>query len=68
MDSPDGTLEAAFVLIDTLGMIWTPIRAQCRGLVGTPAVGTLTGKGGEARQLAHGRPAAHDDHDPRSGR
>jgi Clp protease len=35
VDSPDGTLEAAFVVIDTLGMIRAPVRALCRARVGT---------------------------------
>jgi ATP-dependent Clp protease protease subunit len=45
VDSPDGTLEAAFVLIDTLGMIRAPVRALCRGLVGTPAIGVVAAAG-----------------------
>src|SRR5262245_30909308 len=45
VDSPDGTLEAAFVLIDTLGLIRAPVRALCRGLVGTPAMGVVSSAG-----------------------
>ena len=39
LDSPDGTLEAAFVLIDTLDPLRARVRAHCRGQVGGPAVG-----------------------------
>jgi ATP-dependent Clp protease protease subunit len=45
VDSPDGSLEAAFVLIDTLGMIRASVRALCRGVVGTPAAGVVAGAG-----------------------
>ena len=48
VDSPDGTLEAAFVLIDTLGTIRAPVRALCRGLVGTPAIGVVAAVGQRA--------------------
>jgi ATP-dependent Clp protease protease subunit len=39
--SPDGTLEAAFVLIDTLDLLRAPVRAHCRGEAGGPAVGIV---------------------------
>src|SRR5258705_6561321 len=39
LGSPDGTLEAAFVLIDTLDPLRARVRAHCRGQVGGPAVG-----------------------------
>ena len=39
LDSPDGTLESAFVLIDTLDRLRATLRAHCRGHVGGPAVG-----------------------------
>ena len=39
LDSPDGTLEAAFVLIDTLDLLHATLRARCRGQVGGPAIG-----------------------------
>lgn len=39
LDSPDGTLESAFVLIDTFDRLRTTLRAHCRGQVGGPAVG-----------------------------
>jgi ATP-dependent Clp protease, protease subunit len=39
LDSPDGTLEAAFVLIDTLDPLRARLRAHCRGQVGGPAIG-----------------------------
>ncbi len=45
VDSPDGALEAAFVLIDTLGLIRAPVRALGRGLVGTPAIGVVAAAG-----------------------
>jgi ATP-dependent Clp protease, protease subunit len=45
VDSPDGTLEAAFVLIDTVGAIRAPVRALCRGSVGTPAIGVVAAAG-----------------------
>ena len=39
LDSADGTLEAAFVLIDTVDLLRTTLRVQCRGEVGGPAIG-----------------------------
>jgi ATP-dependent Clp protease protease subunit len=39
LDSPDGTLEAAFILIDTLRMLHVTVRVHCRGQVGGPAIG-----------------------------
>jgi ATP-dependent Clp protease, protease subunit len=39
VDSPDGTLESAFVLIDTLDLLHATLRAHCRGQVGGPAIG-----------------------------
>ena len=41
LDSPDGTLEAAFVLIDTLDLLRAMLRVQCRGQVGGPAIGVV---------------------------
>jgi ATP-dependent Clp protease, protease subunit len=41
VDSPDGTLEAAFALIDTLGGLGAPVHAHCRGQAGGPAVGVV---------------------------
>jgi ATP-dependent Clp protease protease subunit len=41
LDSEDGTLEAAFVLIDTLDLAHSKVRAHCRGQVGGPAIGVL---------------------------
>lgn len=38
LDSADGTLEAAFVLIDTLDLLRAMLRVQCRGQVGGPAI------------------------------
>jgi len=42
LDSPNGTLESAFVLIDTLDLLHATLRAHCRGQVGGPAIGVLT--------------------------
>src|SRR6266436_7958657 len=39
LDSPGGTLESAFVLIDTLDLLHATLRAHCRGQVGGPAIG-----------------------------
>ncbi len=41
LDSADGTLEAAFVLIDTLDLLRAMLRVQCRGRVGGPAIGVV---------------------------
>ena len=39
LDGPDGTLESAFVLIDTLDLLHVTLRAHCRGQVGGLAIG-----------------------------
>ena len=39
LDSPDGTLESAFVLTDTIDLLHATLRAHCRGQVGGPAIG-----------------------------
>jgi ATP-dependent Clp protease protease subunit len=41
VDSSDGSLEAAFVLIDTLDLLHVPVRAHCLGRAAGPAVGVL---------------------------
>jgi ATP-dependent Clp protease, protease subunit len=41
LDSLDGTLESAFVLIDTLDLLHATLRAHCRGQVGGPAIGVV---------------------------
>jgi ATP-dependent Clp protease protease subunit len=41
IDSHDGTLEAAFVLIDTIKLLRAQVRAHCLGRVGGPSVGVL---------------------------
>jgi Clp protease len=41
IDSADGTIEAAFVLIDTLDLLRAAVRALCRGQVGGPVIGVL---------------------------
>jgi len=45
VDSPDGQLQAAFLLVDTLGQLRAPVRARCRGAVGTPAIGVVAAAG-----------------------
>ena len=42
IDSADGTIEAAFVLIDTLDLIRSAVRALCRGQVGGPVIGVVS--------------------------
>jgi ATP-dependent Clp protease protease subunit len=54
IDSPDGTLEAAFVLIDTLDGLRAAVRAHCRGEAGGPAVGVLA-VAGHRSAAAHAR-------------
>jgi len=39
LDSAEGTLEAAFVLIDTIDQLRASVHARCRGQVGGPAIG-----------------------------
>jgi ATP-dependent Clp protease protease subunit len=41
LDSPGGTLEAAFVLIDTCDRLRATLRAHCHGQVGGPAIGVV---------------------------
>jgi ATP-dependent Clp protease protease subunit len=41
LDSPDGALGAAFVLIDTADMLRSALRVLCRGQVGGPAIGVI---------------------------
>lgn len=41
LGSRDGTLEAAFVLIDVLDLVHTTVRAHCHGRVGGPAIGVV---------------------------
>lgn len=41
LDSPDGTLEAAFVLIDTLDLLRAPVHLHCRGQIGGPVIGAV---------------------------
>jgi len=41
LDSPDGSLEAAFVLIDTADTLRSTLRVLCRGQVGGPAIALL---------------------------
>src|SRR5574341_1382668 len=39
LDCPYGTLESAFVLIDTLDVLRATVHARCRGQLGGPAIG-----------------------------
>jgi ATP-dependent Clp protease protease subunit len=41
VDSPDGTLEAAFVLIDIIDLLHATVRAHCHGQLGGPAIGVV---------------------------
>ena len=41
LDSADGDLEAAFVIIDALDGLGSPVRVLCRGEVGGPALGIV---------------------------
>jgi ATP-dependent Clp protease protease subunit len=41
LDSPDGTLEAAFVVMDAIDAVRAPLRVLCRGRVGGPAIGVV---------------------------
>ena len=41
LDSPDAALEAAFVLIDTLKLLRSEVRAHCLGRLGGPSVAVL---------------------------
>jgi ATP-dependent Clp protease, protease subunit len=41
LDSPDGALGAAFVLIDTAEMLRSALRVLCRGQVGGPGIGVV---------------------------
>ena len=41
LDSPDGTLVAAFVLIDTADTLRSALRVLCRGQIGGPAIGVV---------------------------
>jgi ATP-dependent Clp protease protease subunit len=41
LDCPDGTLEAAFVVVDTLDTLRAPVRVHCRGRAGGGALGVV---------------------------
>jgi ATP-dependent Clp protease protease subunit len=41
LNSPDGTLEAAFAIVDTFGVLRAPVRVHCRGHIGGPAIGVV---------------------------
>ena len=54
VDSGDGTLEAAFVLIDVVDAAQTTVRVQCLGQVGGPAIG-VAAAGDHRAAAAHTR-------------
>lgn len=41
LDSADGTLEAAFLVMDAVDALQSPVRVLCRGQVGGPAIGVV---------------------------
>ena len=41
LDSADGNLGAAFLVIDAIGALRASLRVRCRGQVGGPAIGVL---------------------------
>jgi ATP-dependent Clp protease, protease subunit len=41
LDSPDGTLEATFTLVDTLKLLRSEVHAHCLGRLGGPSVAAL---------------------------
>ncbi|HYS17929.1 MAG TPA: ATP-dependent Clp protease proteolytic subunit [Candidatus Binatia bacterium] len=41
LDSPDGALGAAFVLIDTVTVLRSTLRVLCRGRIGGPVIGVV---------------------------
>ncbi len=41
LDSPDGALGAAFVLIDTVDTLRSALRVLCRGQIGGPSIGVV---------------------------
>jgi ATP-dependent Clp protease protease subunit len=42
LDSSDGVLDAAFVLIDTAETLCSMLRVLCRGQIGGPAIGVIS--------------------------
>jgi ATP-dependent Clp protease, protease subunit len=54
VDSPDGTLGAAFALIDILENVRASIRIHCRGQIGGPVLGILAA-GARRFAAAHAR-------------
>lgn len=41
IDSPDGTLEAAFALMDTVDTLRSALNVVCRGRIGGPVIGVV---------------------------
>lgn len=41
LDSADGSLESAFMVMDAIDALRSPVRALCRGQVGGPALGIV---------------------------
>ena len=54
VDSPGGTLDAAFVVIDTIGQVGVPVQAMCTGRVEGAAVGVYAAAD-ERRASPHAR-------------
>jgi ATP-dependent Clp protease, protease subunit len=63
LDSPDGTLDAAFVVMDAIDGVRAPVRAYCRGRVGGPALGVAAAAARRASaphaRFRLGQPTAH---------
>jgi ATP-dependent Clp protease protease subunit len=53
LDSPDGALGAAFVLIDKAETLRSALRVLCRCQVGGPAIGVVVSR---TRFILHGAP------------
>jgi ATP-dependent Clp protease, protease subunit len=41
VDSPDGELEAAFIVMDAIDGVRAPVQVLCRGQIGGPAIGVV---------------------------
>jgi ATP-dependent Clp protease protease subunit len=54
VDSGEGTLEAAFAVMDTIDLLGVPVRATCLGRADGPAVGVVA-VAHRRRASAHGR-------------
>jgi ATP-dependent Clp protease protease subunit len=54
LDSGDGALEAAFVVVDAIDATRAPVRVLCRGQVGGPALG-IVAAGAHRAAMPHAR-------------